>query len=129
MNIKKRELFRPFAPVVLKEHADNHFEMHNHESEYMNFVFNAKEKTKTKYSGIVHIDGTSRVQTVDKTQNKKLYSLIQEFYKITNCPMLINTSLNIRGPIALNPTDAFNYFKESETKCLVLNNWVIELIN
>ena len=129
LNIKKRELFRPFAPVVLKEHADNHFEMHNHESEYMNFVFNAKEKTKTKYSGIVHIDGTSRVQTVDKTQNKKLYSLIQEFYKITNCPMLINTSLNIRGPIALNPTDAFNYFKESETKCLVLNNWVIELIN
>ena len=126
--IKKRELFRPFAPVVLADTAEKYFNMLNHDSRFMNVVFKAKNLTKMKFPGAVHDDGTSRVQTVNQKDNQKLYNLIEEFNKIAECPMLINTSLNINGPIALNPVDAFNFFAESGVKCLVLNNWVIELI-
>ena len=125
--IKKRENFRPFAPVILKEDANNYFEMHNYESKYMNIVFNAKKITSEKFSGVVNVDNTSRVQTIDKKDNFKLYNLISKYKEITGCPMLINTSLNVKGPIAQTPLDAFLYFKKTDVKCLVLNNWVIEL--
>ena len=92
----------------------------------MNIVFKAKENTKKLFPGVVHVDGTSRVQTVSKKENKKFYQLLIEFYKITNCPILINTSLNINGPIARSPSDAFNFFLESKVKFIVLNNWLIE---
>jgi carbamoyltransferase len=61
------------------------------------------------------------------TDNKKFYNLINNFHKIKDCPMLINTSLNINGPIAMNPVDAFSFYLESGVKTLYLNNWAIEL--
>jgi carbamoyltransferase len=125
--IKKRESFRPFAPAIMKEFANDYFYMQGLESPFMNIIFKAKENTKHLFPGVVHIDGTSRVQTVSEKENKKFYKLINEFYKITNCPILINTSLNINGPIAESPSDAFNFFLESGAKCIVLNNWIIEL--
>jgi carbamoyltransferase len=125
--IKKRELFRPFAPAVLKELANEYFYMNKKDSPYMNIIFKAKENTKKFFPGVVHVDGTSRVQTVSNKENKKFYILIKKFYKITNCPIVVNTSLNIDGPIALTPTDAFNFFLESKTKYIVLNNWLIKL--
>ena len=125
--IKNRETFRPFAPAVMKELAQNYFYMNKKESQFMNIIFEAKEVTKKKFPGVVHVDGTSRVQTVSETENKKFYKLIKEFYKITNCPMVINTSLNINGPIALTPMDAFNFFLKSKSKYIVLNNWLIQL--
>jgi carbamoyltransferase len=125
--IKKRESFRPFAPAIMKEFANDYFYMQGLESPFMNIIFKAKEKTKHLFPDVVHIDGTSRVQTVSEKDNKKFYKLINEFYKITNCPILINTSLNINGPIAESPNDAFNFFLESGAKCIVLNNWTIEL--
>jgi carbamoyltransferase len=93
----------------------------------MNIVFKARENTKNLVPDIVHIDGTSRVQTVGEGDNKKFYKLLQEFNKISNCPILINTSLNINEPIALSPVDAFQFFLEAEIECIVLNNWIIEL--
>jgi carbamoyltransferase len=66
------------------------------------------------------------VQTVSEKENKKFYKLINEFYKISNCPMLINTSLNINEPIAQSPSDAFYFFSQSKSECIVLNNWLIE---
>jgi carbamoyltransferase len=125
--IKKRELFRPFAPAVMEEFASDYFYMNNHKSPFMNIVFKARENTKNSLPGIVHVDGTSRVQTVGEGDNKKFYKLLQEFNKISNCPILINTSLNINEPIALSPADAFQFFLEAEIKCIVLNNWIIEL--
>ena len=127
IQIKKREPFRPFAPAVIKEFADDYFYMQGKESPFMNIIFKAKDNTKNLFPGVVHIDGTSRVQTVSEKNNKKFYKLINEFYKITNFPILVNTSLNIDGPIAESPNDAFNFFLESAVKCIVLNNWIIEL--
>ena len=125
--IKKRELFRPFASAVLQEFANDYFYMNNHNSPFMNIVFKARENTKNSFPDIVHVDGTSRVQTVGESDNKKFYKLLQEFNKISNYPILINTSLNINEPIALSPVDAFQFFLQGEIKCIVLNNWVIEL--
>ena len=125
-SIKKRELFRPFAPAVMTEFANDYFYMHGQQSPFMNMIFKAKKNTKNLYPGIVHVDGTSRVQTVSKKENKKFYKLIDEFYKISNCPILINTSLNINGPIARSPSDAFYFFLKANAECIVLNNWLIK---
>jgi carbamoyltransferase len=125
-SIKKRELFRPFAPVVLKSFANDYFHMHGQDSKYMNIVFKAKDITIQKCPGVVHEDGTSRVQTIEVIDNKKLYDLINEFKKITGHPILINTSLNINGPMAMNPIDAFNFFSDTDVKSIILNNWLIE---
>ncbi|MDC1179447.1 carbamoyltransferase C-terminal domain-containing protein [Candidatus Pelagibacter ubique] len=125
--IKKRELFRPFAPVVLKNYANDYFHMHGQDSKYMNIVFKAKDTTVQKFPGIVHEDGTSRVQTIEVTDNRKIYNLLTEYNKITGCPILINTSLNIQGPMAMSPMDAFNFFLDTDLKSIILNNWLIEV--
>jgi carbamoyltransferase len=124
--IKKRELFRPFAPMILEDYAKDYFYMNGHNSKFMNIVFKARNITKKKFPCVVHHDNTSRVQTVNSIDNKKIFDLISNFYKISGSPILINTSLNIQGPIAMSPMDAFKFFKESNVKTLILNNWIIE---
>jgi carbamoyltransferase len=105
--IKQRQKFRPFAPVILEEHVDNYFEMPQQglTSPYMQFV--ARCRHPDLFPAIIHADGTSRVQTVNKTQHPGLYTLIEKFYNKTGCPMLVNTSLNIKGePIVNTVADA-----------------------
>lgn len=104
--IKKRQKFRPFAPVIMEEHVHDYFEMPaDCLSPYMQFV--AVCKHPDKFPAIIHHDGTSRVQTVNKTENPGLYELLNKFYKKTGCPMLVNTSLNIKGqPIVNDEADA-----------------------
>ena len=97
--IKKREEFRPFAPVIMEEHASEWFDM-NFVSPYMQFAVVCKYPEKVP--SIVHYDGTSRVQTVNKKQNPGLYKLLEMFYNETGIPMLLNTSLNIKGQPLLN---------------------------
>jgi len=97
--IKQRELFRPFAPVVLAEHASKWFDM-NYESPYMQYT--PKCLQPDKIPSVVHADGTSRVQTVNKKQHPGLYSLLSEWYVVTGVPVLLNTSLNIKGQPLLN---------------------------
>jgi len=124
--IKKRELFRPFAPVIMEDFAEKYFNMHGNLSPNMNIIFQAKQETIEKYQGVVHVDNTSRVQTVSEKNNKKLYSLLKEFYKISECPMLINTSFNIDSPIVMSPIHAWKTFEQTTCKSLVLGNWLIQ---
>ena len=103
--IKNRQEFRPFAPSVLEEHAHEIFDMPTKKSQFMQYV--APCKYPEKYPAICHIDNTSRVQTVSKKDNPGYYKLIKEFYKETGCPMILNTSLNIKGqPIVNNEKHA-----------------------
>jgi carbamoyltransferase len=97
--IKKRELFRPFAPVVLEEHAHEWFDMPAI-SPYMQYTFRCKQPDRIP--SVVHADGTARVQTVNRKQHPGLYDLIKKFYEATGVPVLLNTSLNIKGQPLLN---------------------------
>lgn len=108
--IKQRQQFRPFAPVILEEHADNYFEMPSPDktSPYMQFV--ARCRHPGLFPAIIHADGTSRVQTVNYQQHPGLYTLLEKFYSKTGCPMLVNTSLNIKGePIVNTVADAKDF--------------------
>ena len=98
--IKHRQKFRPFAPSVLEEYAHEVFDMPVKKSQFMQFV--APCKFPDKYPAICHVDNTSRVQTVSKEDNPGYYKLIKEFYHKTGCPMVLNTSLNIKGQPIVN---------------------------
>ena len=121
--IKKRENFRPFAPVVLEKYYKDYF-YQKYPSPFMSFVFKAREKTKKEAPGIVHIDGTSRVQTINEEQNLRLYKLLNKFYELTGTPILLNTSLNINEPINNDPVTAYETFTKSNIDILVLQNYV-----
>ena len=108
--IKRRQKFRPFAPVILEEYVHDYFEMPTKTSPYMQFT--GVCKYPNKFPAITHIDGTSRVQTVSKTQNKGLYSLIKAFMDQTGCPMILNTSLNIRGKPMVNTREDADAFEK-----------------
>ena len=113
--IKNRQEFRPFAPSVLEEHAHEIFDMPTKKSQFMQYV--APCKFPDKYPAICHVDNTSRVQTVSKEDNPGYYKLIKEFYKETGCPMVLNTSLNIKGqPIVNDEDDADEFTKKYGVK-------------
>ena len=106
--IKQRQKFRPFAPVILAEHARDYFDLPVEESPYMQFT--ARCKFPDEFRSIVHVDGTSRVQTVTFEQHPELYNLLRYWYADTGCPMLLNTSLNIKGmPMVNNYKDADDF--------------------
>lgn len=112
VRVKKREPFRPFAPVVAEEFASTIFHLGKKKaSPYMTFVFPVRPAYRSKIPGALHIDGTAHVQTVNFTQNPKLHVLLSEFKKQGNPPYLINTSFNVAGePIACTPQDAVKCF-------------------
>jgi len=113
--IKHRQEFRPFAPSVLEEYAHEIFDMPVRKSQFMQFV--ADCKYPEKYPAICHVDGTSRVQTVSKDDNPAYYELIKQFFEETRCPMVLNTSLNIKGqPIVNDETDALDFQKRYGVK-------------
>lgn len=119
--IKKREDFRPFAPSVLEEHYQEYFET-NQPSPYMSRIVPVKSD---KIPGVTHVDNTARIQTVTKEFNYKFYKLIEEFYKITGIPMLLNTSFNCQEPMVETPEDALRTFDTTELDMLVINDWII----
>ena len=97
-SVKQREDYRPFAGSVMLEHADEYFEMLQlPESPWMSFAMQAKEKAYEDIPALVHADGTCRIQTVTKEQNKNYYELIEAFYKVTKVPIIFNTSFNLGG--------------------------------
>jgi carbamoyltransferase len=115
--IKKRQKFRPFAPSVLEEHAHEIFDLPVSKASYMQFT--AKCKYPDKYPAICHVDGTSRVQTINRKENRGYYDLIKSFYRETGCPMVLNTSLNIKGqPIVNTKQDAKDFEKHYGVKVL-----------
>jgi len=110
--IKRRQKFRPFAPMILEEDVHDYFDMPENitQSPYMQFV--AKCKYPEKFPAIIHKDGTSRVQTVNKETHPGLYELLTKFKEKTGCPILVNTSLNIKGqPIVNDLKDAEDFSK------------------
>jgi len=109
--IKRRQKFRPFAPVILAEHASDYFDMPFgwESSPYMQAV--AKCKRPDLFPAIVHVDDTSRVQTVDISDNSGIRKLLEEWYRLTGCPMLLNTSLNIRGEPMVNTREDADRFE------------------
>ena len=115
--IKKRQKFRPFAPMILEEHVHDYFDMPGGISHapYMQFV--AKCKKPDEFPAIIHEDGTSRVQTVRKDEHPDLHTLLTKFYEETGCTMLLNTSLNIKGqPIVNDEEDAKAFAKHYRVK-------------
>lgn len=114
-DIKKRQRFRPFAPIILANHAHDYFDLPVSESPYMQFT--AKCNYPYKFPAIIHIDGTSRVQTVSEDDNPLMFAVLTEFYKRTGCPMLLNTSLNIKGePLVNTWEDALRFQQKHKVK-------------
>ncbi len=145
LKVKFRESFRPFAPAVLKEDLNHWFELEC-DSPYMLLVANVEknkcnkmtedekklfgiDKLNVKRSiipAVTHVDYSARVQTVDKETNPKFHSLISKFKNITKCPVIVNTSFNIRGePIVCSPKDAFKCFMGTELDYLIIGNCVL----
>ncbi|MBT3880669.1 MAG: carbamoyltransferase [Candidatus Scalindua sp.] len=146
VKIKYRESFRPFAPSVLREHVSDYFDI-NCESPYMLLVANLKDEKKIKMSGeeeklfgleklkvvrsdvpaITHVDYSARIQTVTRDDNPLYYGVIEEFYKKTGCPMIVNTSFNIRGePIVCRPEEAYKCFMRTGMDYLIMGSYLLD---
>jgi carbamoyltransferase len=147
VKIKFRESFRPFAPCVLKEDASEYFQMQpGQESPYMLLVADVREskrlpvdgqagtlvgldKLKVKRSvvpAITHVDYSARIQTVDAERHPRLYRLMSRFKQVTDCPVIINTSFNIRGePIVCTPADAYRCFMATDMDVLVVEDQLL----
>ena len=123
--VKHRQAFRPFAPIVLAERVDEIFEGAE-ESPFMLLVKRVRPEWSDKIPGIVHVDGTARIQTVREDQNARLYRLLKEFDAITGVPVLINTSFNVKGePIVETPDDAIACFLNTGMDYLALHDMLI----
>ncbi len=146
LKVKYRESFRPFAPSVLREDVNDWFEL-NTDSPYMLLVANIKKEKQNQMSdqekklfgidklnvkrseipAVTHVDYSARIQTVHEKTNKKYYDLIKKFKEKTNCPVVVNTSFNVRGePIVNTPKDAFNCFMGTELDTLVIGNCYLD---
>ena len=146
LKVKYRESFRPFAPSVLREDLSKWFDL-NVDSPYMLLVANIKDDKKIKMTdeqkklfgidklnikrseipAVTHVDYSARVQTVKKDTNKRYYDLISKFKEKTGCPVIVNTSFNVRGePIVNTPTDAFNCFMGTELDYLVIGDCILD---
>jgi carbamoyltransferase len=150
--IKYRESFRPFAPMVLAEHAQEYFDLKpGCESPYMLLVASVLPEHRLPLSGddqermandpnlcrrvnvvrstipaVTHVDYSARLQTVDRERNPRIHRLLRAFHRLTGCPILVNTSFNVRGePIVCTPQDALRCFLATEMDVLVLDNYVV----
>lgn len=125
LKVKFREPFRPLAPVVLTEKAGEYFDL-GAESPYMLFVATVNPDKRNVIPAVTHVDNTSRIQTIKRDANPLYYDTIYEFYKITGCPVIINTSFNTKDePIVLTPEDAYRCFKRSDIDCLVIESFLL----
>jgi len=146
LKIKYRESFRPFAPAILREHLTEYFDIPDIDSPYMLMVASVLPKhrlpisqeqqnlfgiaklnvAKSTIPAVTHIDYSARIQTVHQKTNPKFYALLQQFYQTTNCPVLINTSFNVRGePIVCSPQDSYKCFMRTEMDVLAIENFIL----
>lgn len=149
LKIKFRESFRPFAPSVLAEHVSEYFEI-DRESPYMLLVAPITESKRLKLSvkdqaktgiekinvkrsvipAVTHVDFSARIQTVDQKKNGLYYEMIKAFYELTGCPVIINTSFNVRGePIVCTPEDAYTCFMRTQMDFLIMGNYLLDKKN
>jgi len=124
MLVKKRESFRPFAPAILEEHTENHIDL-NIPTPFM--LETCQVISTLDLPAITHVDGSCRPQTVSAKTNPKFHALLTVFYQRTNCPILVNTSFNVKNePIVCTPLDALRCFGNSGIDALVLENFLID---
>ena len=120
--VKHREAFRPFGPLVLHDRAADVFDV-DRERPFMLYAEHVREEWRSIIPSAVHVDGTARIQTVDPSSNPRLFALLSAFDRITSVPVLINTSLNIRGePIVERPSEAIDILRQGKLDALVLGN-------
>ena len=146
LKVKYRESFRPFAPSILRENLSEWFDL-DIDSPYMLLVSDINEKKKIEMTvqqkklfgieklnikrseipAVTHVDYSARIQTVTQNTNKIYFDLITKFKEKTGCPVIVNTSFNVRGePIVNTPTDAFNCFMGTELDYLVIGNCILD---
>jgi carbamoyltransferase len=124
--IKDREDFRPVAPVVMEEHAAEWFGAKS-PSPFMLFVFDVPADKADRIPAVRHVDGTARIQTINRQQNARYYDLLAAFNRRTGVPVLINTSFNTRGePIVCTPRDAVECFWTSPLDALLIGSFLLE---
>ncbi len=149
LKIKFRESFRPFAPTILLEHVSEYFEI-DRESPYMLLVAPVKESkrikvnpvdtnlfgidklkvTRSEIPAVTHVDYSARIQTVSREDNPLYYDMIKSFYNLTGCPVIINTSFNVRGePIVCTPQEAFTCFMRTNMDYLVIGSFLLDKKN
>ena len=145
LKIKYRESFRPFAPAILRNHLEDWFNL-NIDSPYMLFVSQTNKKIninmtneqknlfgidklniqRSTIPAVTHVDYTARIQTVHYDTNQMFHDLLSNFYDLTGCPVLVNTSFNVRGePIVSSPDDAYRCFMGTEMDILVIGNYYL----
>jgi len=122
--IKRRESFRPFAPSILHERVPEWFE-HDAPVPYMSKVFQIREEKRAQVPAVAHVDGSGRLQTVDRDANPRYYRLIEEVERRTGVPMVLNTSFNENEPIVCRPEEALGCFLRTEMDMLVLGDHVV----
>jgi carbamoyltransferase len=123
--VKHREMFRPFAPVILKEKINDYFDF-DYPSPFMLLVFDVKPDKRSKIPAVTHVDNSGRVQTVTKEENGIFYDLVSAFEKITGIPVILNTSFNVQGmPIVNSPEDALHCFFHTEMDYLVMGDYLV----
>ena len=121
--IKFREWFRPFAPVVLEEDLGEYFDL-SHHSPHMLIVAPVRSR---EIPAVTHVDGSARIQTVNRPQNDRLYSLLQAWKAKTGVPVLLNTSFNVRGePIVETPEEALDTLVRADLDYLVIGDLIID---
>jgi carbamoyltransferase len=146
LKIKYRESFRPFAPSVLREHVADWFDL-DYDSPYMLLVADVNKRHRRKPApeeeklwgidklnvkrseipAVTHVDYSARIQTVRRETNPLYWEIIAAFHKLTGCPLIVNTSFNVRGePIVCSPEDSYRCFMRTEMDFLVLENYVLE---
>jgi len=146
LKVKYRESFRPFAPSILKSDLEDWFDI-NVDSPYMLLVANINKNKiiemneeqkklfgidklnikRSEIPAVTHVDYSARIQTVHENTNQKYFKLIKKFKEKTNCPVIVNTSFNVRGePIVNTPLDAFNCFMGTELDKLVIGNCYLD---
>lgn len=124
--IKKREGFRPFAPMVKLEEQPKYFD-YTKEVPYMNQVVKVKEEHQSKLPAITHVDGSARIQSVKKSQHKRIYELLTQLHKDNGYPIVLNTSFNLKDQtMVLDPKTAIKTFLDCEMDTLVIHNYIIK---
>lgn len=128
--VKYRESFRPFAPSVLAEHVHEYFEVPSGEQiPFMEKVYPVRVDKRSLIPAVVHVDGTGRLQTVEREASPRFYSLIEAFYTRTGIPLVLNTSFNLSGePIVCTPKDAIRTFFSSGLDVLIMGNYLVDKV-
>jgi carbamoyltransferase len=124
LKVKRRESFRPFAPSILKEYVADYFEL-DEPVPFMEKVFPIRKEKQGEIPAVTHVDGTGRLQSVDKNISPRYYALIDMFRKKTGVPILLNTSFNENEPIVNTPEEALACFLRTDMDMLVMENIVV----